>query len=424
MDAANTKPDIALINDERQAANTSDEDDDGWKVVTRRRINGYESGSFGSRSPSSQQPNLTGNGSNGSTSSSASKSMASIPFGQRPAVHEVCWFYNNRGCYRKDGSPKPETECRFLHVLLDPAEKLRMKKPSYLNPSGTAGGSVAGSNGLGTAPFTPTSKPCDKYNLNKRCAWGLTCKYSHRTLTMDEWRNHYPDMAYSPPTVISPTVSPPVLDTSVMSATSINAASTTSTAATTTRQPVMTPLPPPTTTKPNEPGINKDPTTPKAAELDTKQQATIPRSPPQPPTSEPDNVAAARQVQTPSQPQLSPSSQTQPTTPVRVVKTPPMAKRSHTHTHANNHHHHQHHQAQHHNISQSSSSGSTGSGSTRSMATRMNDLEARMSLLDFKFKCHDDHCERRLSILTNIVSHLFNDLLKNPGSHHDSSSTE
>lgn len=85
-------------------------------------------------------------------------------------ITEPCWFFNNGGCKHKDGSQKTGDECKYLHIYSE-----NVKRPPHLS----------------------TKKPCDKYNLEGECTWGDNCKYSHRSLTTDEWSKYYPTIPFS-----------------------------------------------------------------------------------------------------------------------------------------------------------------------------------------------------------------------------------
>lgn len=85
-------------------------------------------------------------------------------------IAEPCWFFNNGGCRRKDGSKKTSDECKYQHVYCDKA-----RRPPHLN----------------------ARKPCDKYNFEGECKWYDNCKYSHRNLTPDEWFRYYPGIPYT-----------------------------------------------------------------------------------------------------------------------------------------------------------------------------------------------------------------------------------
>lgn len=85
-------------------------------------------------------------------------------------ISEPCWFFNNGGCKHKDGSEKTADECKYLHIYSE-----NVKRPPHLS----------------------TKKPCDKYNLEGECNWGDNCKYSHRSLTTDEWARYYPQIPFS-----------------------------------------------------------------------------------------------------------------------------------------------------------------------------------------------------------------------------------
>ena len=85
-------------------------------------------------------------------------------------ILEPCWFYNNGGCRNKDGTIKPDNECKYLHIYSEKA-----KKPVHVN----------------------MNKPCDKYNLEGECKWFNECKYSHRDLTSEEWSKYYPGVPFT-----------------------------------------------------------------------------------------------------------------------------------------------------------------------------------------------------------------------------------
>lgn len=85
-------------------------------------------------------------------------------------ITEPCWFYNNGGCRHKDGTEKPASECKYLHIYSE-----NVKRPPHLN----------------------AKKPCDKYNLEGDCRWYDNCKYSHKNLTPEEWERFYPDIPYT-----------------------------------------------------------------------------------------------------------------------------------------------------------------------------------------------------------------------------------
>lgn len=85
-------------------------------------------------------------------------------------ISEPCWFYNNGGCRHKDGSEKNATECKYIHCSSD-----NVKRPPHL----------------------AVKKPCDKFNLEGECKWYESCKYSHRSLTPEEWSRYYPGIPYT-----------------------------------------------------------------------------------------------------------------------------------------------------------------------------------------------------------------------------------
>jgi len=85
-------------------------------------------------------------------------------------ISEPCWFYNNGGCRHKDGSSKSAEECKYLHIYSE-----NVKRPPHLS----------------------TKKPCDKFNLEGECNWGDNCKYSHRTLSPEEWQRYYPTESFT-----------------------------------------------------------------------------------------------------------------------------------------------------------------------------------------------------------------------------------
>ena len=85
-------------------------------------------------------------------------------------INEPCWFYNNGGCYHKNGTIKDSSECKYLHVFSN-----SVKRPPHLS----------------------SSKPCDKFNLEGDCKWNDQCKYSHRNLNEEEWNKYYPSVPYT-----------------------------------------------------------------------------------------------------------------------------------------------------------------------------------------------------------------------------------
>jgi len=85
-------------------------------------------------------------------------------------ISEPCWFFNNGGCRNKDGSEKIAEDCKYLHIYSE-----NVKRPPHLS----------------------TKKPCDKFNLENDCIWGDNCKYSHRSLSPDEWDKFYPDIPFA-----------------------------------------------------------------------------------------------------------------------------------------------------------------------------------------------------------------------------------
>ena len=85
-------------------------------------------------------------------------------------ITEPCWFFNNGGCKHKDGTDKSADECKYQHIMSD-----NVRRPPHL----------------------ATRKPCDKFNLEGDCRWGENCKYSHRSLTPEEWSRFYPDTPFS-----------------------------------------------------------------------------------------------------------------------------------------------------------------------------------------------------------------------------------
>lgn len=85
-------------------------------------------------------------------------------------IQEPCWFYNNGGCRNKDGTPKQEIDCKYLHNFID-----FVKRPPHLM----------------------VKKPCDRFNLVGDCIWNDSCKYSHRDLTSEEWYKFYPEIPFN-----------------------------------------------------------------------------------------------------------------------------------------------------------------------------------------------------------------------------------
>ena len=84
-------------------------------------------------------------------------------------IQSPCWFYNNGGCRHKNGTEKTENECKYLHIYAN-----NVQRPSHLT----------------------SQKPCDKMNLEGVCKWKEQCKYSHRILNEEEWKEYYSDIPY------------------------------------------------------------------------------------------------------------------------------------------------------------------------------------------------------------------------------------
>lgn len=321
------------------------DDTTGWKVVTRRRWTNVVNNNSQDTSSSEQPLPLNSNGNGGFEGTTTVTNNR-----RKPAVNEVCWFYNNRGCYRKDGTLKPESECRFLHVQLDPSEKLQMKKPSHLGST------------------TDVMKPCDKYNINKRCSWGLTCKYSHRLLTIAEWQNHYPDVSYNPPsppdslqpssTIVTPVTLPPASQPAKTTTSSVVVEGATN------------------------PISNRD--TSMGTALGDVNNVEVNKA----------TATATGHHTVGTKHRIHHQHRQQPTASTTTALNNDITT-TNTATTNNNHQ-----QQQPMNV--------------KTAFSKISELETRMSILDFKFKCHDEQCERRLSILSNLVSYFFNDLLKNP----------
>jgi hypothetical protein len=86
---------------------------------------------------------------------------------RKAKIYEPCWFFNNGGCRHKDGTDKDEKDCKYLHVF-----STNVKRPRHLN----------------------SPRPCHKYDLEGLWRWKEQCKYSHRTLTEEEWCEFYPEV--------------------------------------------------------------------------------------------------------------------------------------------------------------------------------------------------------------------------------------
>jgi len=91
-------------------------------------------------------------------------------------INEPCWFYNNGGCRFKNGMPKSQSDCKYLHVY-----RRNVMRPLHLK----------------------SSKPCIKYNLYGKCSWGDNCKYSHKKLDEVEDCVHFARKIVTPPDVSS-----------------------------------------------------------------------------------------------------------------------------------------------------------------------------------------------------------------------------
>ncbi len=94
-------------------------------------------------------------------------STSTIPPQQK--IKEPCWFFNTGGCKNRDGTDKPESECKYIHVYSN-----NIKRPPHLSPV----------------------RPCDKHNIEGYCRWGDYCKYSHRNLSQEEWGQFYPNVPF------------------------------------------------------------------------------------------------------------------------------------------------------------------------------------------------------------------------------------
>lgn len=99
---------------------------------------------------------------------------------------KVCFFYNTGGCYRKDGTEKPESECKYYHL----------KVPYPL-----------------TRPQQYRS-PCLFYHIDGRCD-DIGCKYGHTPNLSAYRRNQYNVSINGPLTIqkewIGDTVAAPVV---------------------------------------------------------------------------------------------------------------------------------------------------------------------------------------------------------------------
>jgi hypothetical protein len=84
-------------------------------------------------------------------------------------IQQPCWFFNTMGCHDKHGNPKPDHDCKYLHVYSPD-----ISRPIHISPT----------------------KPCDKFNLEGYCKFNDYCKYSHKNLTQEEWETHYVNIPY------------------------------------------------------------------------------------------------------------------------------------------------------------------------------------------------------------------------------------
>lgn len=88
--------------------------------------------------------------------------VQSMHYHKNMDASNVCFFYNMGGCYRKDGSEKPESECKYWHLKV----QYPVTKPQHYR------------------------SPCSFYHLNGKCD-DIGCKYGHTPNLNLYRRNQY-----------------------------------------------------------------------------------------------------------------------------------------------------------------------------------------------------------------------------------------
>jgi hypothetical protein len=261
---------------------------------------------------------------------------------------EACWYYNTNGCYRKDGSVKPESECKYQHVLVDPSIVTVMKS----NP-----------------PFSINKKPCFKYNLEGYCSWGDACNYSHRTLSDKEFNMFYPKSEETTQLQraqhkhvehtehsqqVTKVVKTPITQPNVNIDT----------------KPLSGESPKQVDVSPQEDDASKKRKHTRLAPK-SKKESKVQESPTETlaPTAAPDASLASSSLAS-----SSPSPSSPPDDKKESIALSIEACRHPITTQVN-----------------------------FDILSRLADLESRLSLLDFKLKCSDDHCEKRFILLKSTI---------------------
>jgi hypothetical protein len=112
--------------------------------------------------------------------------------------YKKCWYFNNGGCKNSDGTLKKESECNYIHEYNTPSESPSIEDDCNSNELTNGHNYTALKRNFSNSNILQgTLKPCDRYNLEGFCKWIEYCKYSHRVLSEDEWKQYYPDIPYN-----------------------------------------------------------------------------------------------------------------------------------------------------------------------------------------------------------------------------------
>jgi len=82
-------------------------------------------------------------------------------------IQKPCYFYNTGGCYNDNGTPKSESDCKYLHCKINEP----LEKPQHLKP------------------------PCKYYHLRKICTNNY-CVFGHCELSYERWLQYFPTHEY------------------------------------------------------------------------------------------------------------------------------------------------------------------------------------------------------------------------------------
>lgn len=82
-------------------------------------------------------------------------------------VNRPCFFYNTGGCFHKNGFPKKDNECKYMHVKVD----YPMEKGQHLRA------------------------PCKYFHLGRMCK-NPSCMFGHTELSYEKWNWYFPNHFY------------------------------------------------------------------------------------------------------------------------------------------------------------------------------------------------------------------------------------